>query len=141
MTRACEQCGARFEPTKPWSRFCSEPCRIRAHRAKHRVSSIAGLDEAERALGAALAAVRAGDAPTARAKTRAALAALNATRDPLLDVLEHAIADGHSTAAIARASGLSSAAPLGRWRRGAAVALETRAAVAAWLASNGYRAD
>jgi len=92
-------------------------------------------------LAAALAAVRAGDAPTARAKARAALTILDATSDPLLDVLEGAIADGHSVAGIARECSLSSTARLGRWRRSGKVAPETRAAVAAWLASHGYRAD
>lgn len=138
--KACEHCGAKFTPTKPWSRFCSELCRVQAHRAKHRVSAIAGLAEAERALTAALDAVRGGDAPTARAETRAALAAMDAARDPLLDVLERAITDGHSAASIARACALSNAAPLGRWRTRGKVAVETRAAVAAWLAARGYRA-
>jgi DNA-directed RNA polymerase specialized sigma24 family protein len=135
----CEQCETAFVPTKPWARFCSESCRIRAHRAKNRVSTIAGLAEAERALTAALDAVRAGDAPTARVETGAALAALDAVRDPLLDVLERAIGEGHSAASIARACGLSSGA-LGRWRTSGKAGLETRAAVATWLAAHGYRA-
>jgi hypothetical protein len=60
-----------------------------------------------------------------------------AARDPLLNILEHAIAEGHSAPSIARACGLSNAGSLGRWRRGGTVALETRAAVAAWLAAHG----
>lgn len=88
---------------------------------------------------AALEAVRAGDAPTARAEARAALAALEAAPDPLLDVLEEAISAGHSAASIARACDLHSAA-LTRWRTNGKVAPETRAAVAAWLAAGGYRA-
>ncbi len=31
--KRCEWCGEAFEPVKPWQRFCSEACRIRAHRA------------------------------------------------------------------------------------------------------------
>jgi hypothetical protein len=31
-TRRCDGCGGDFLPARPWSRFCSSACRLRAHR-------------------------------------------------------------------------------------------------------------
>jgi hypothetical protein len=31
-TRFCEGCGTHFQLARPWSRFCSPACRLRAHR-------------------------------------------------------------------------------------------------------------
>jgi hypothetical protein len=36
--RVCEQCGARFVPAKAWAKFCSDACRIRAHRQSKRAT-------------------------------------------------------------------------------------------------------
>jgi hypothetical protein len=30
--RRCDGCGGDFQPARPWSRFCSPACRLRAHR-------------------------------------------------------------------------------------------------------------
>ncbi len=35
-TPRCEHCGSGFEPSKPWARFCSSGCRVRAFRAAKR---------------------------------------------------------------------------------------------------------
>jgi hypothetical protein len=31
-THSCDGCGKAFQPPRPWSRFCSPACRLRAHR-------------------------------------------------------------------------------------------------------------
>lgn len=138
---ACAVCGTRFTPAKPWAKFCSDACRIRAHRAKTRTVAVAGLDEAESALVAALTAVRAGDAPEARMATRIALRALEAgAPDPLLAEFERAVRAGWSVANIARGAGLANGSPLSRWRGGGRIAPATRAKLAKWLGANGYGA-
>lgn len=95
--------------------------------------AVAGLDEAENALVAALTAVRAGDAPEARKTTREALRALEGgAPDPLLAEFERAVADEWSVADIARGSGLANGSPLSRWRGGGRIAPSTRAKLAKW---------
>lgn len=137
----CEVCGTRFTPAKPWAKFCSDACRIRAHRAKTRTVAVAGLDDAETALVAALAAVRAGDAPEARKATRVALRALEAgAPDPLLAGFERAVKAGWSVVDIARGAGLANGSPLSRWRGGGRIAPSTRAKLARWLAAHDFGA-
>jgi hypothetical protein len=36
----CEQCGARYSPTKAWQRFCSLRCRNAYHRRQRREDEI-----------------------------------------------------------------------------------------------------
>lgn len=89
MTR-CEQCGAEFEPAKPWARFCSGACRVRAHRKQHTRPT----SDLEDALTDALRAVRAfGGAksvPAQRSTGKAALEAL-ATLEPKIEVFRAGI--------------------------------------------------
>src|SRR5262249_5927510 len=33
QTQQCDECDASFLPARPWSRFCSPACRLRAHRS------------------------------------------------------------------------------------------------------------
>jgi hypothetical protein len=42
---SCEYCGGLFTPAKPWGRFCSGNCRLRAHRAKQREAEPPTTDE------------------------------------------------------------------------------------------------
>jgi hypothetical protein len=30
-TKPCQSCGAEFNPTRPWSKFCSKGCRYQVH--------------------------------------------------------------------------------------------------------------
>lgn len=77
--KACETCGKRFEPAKPWARFCSDVCRVQRFRARER-SQKPGA-ELERALLSALREVRAGkDAAKVAAKLQGELDAIVSKR-------------------------------------------------------------
>lgn len=68
-TRVCEQCGDTFTPAKPWARYCSDACRIRAFREAKREANPAHA--LQLALAAALTAIRtAGDVVAALADVR-----------------------------------------------------------------------
>jgi len=48
--KTCLECGAEFEPTRDWSRFCNQACRLRYNNAKKPPSEtqLYGRDEARR---------------------------------------------------------------------------------------------
>jgi hypothetical protein len=77
-TAKCERCGGRFSPAKPWARYCSDACRIQAHRAKNRTVAVAGLTDAESSLVDALTAVREGRTGAALSAARRAVETLEA---------------------------------------------------------------
>ena len=46
---SCEHCGGPFQPTRPWSRFCSPECRKAAYRERRRQEAVERLEARVRA--------------------------------------------------------------------------------------------
>ena len=83
--RVCEQCGARFAPSKQWARFCGEACRIRAFRASKR--SAEPTAALQRAMQKAITALRTNENQRAAlAEVRRELDAFDAVAGPALTI-------------------------------------------------------
>lgn len=159
--KACETCGRKFEPAKPWARFCSDVCRVQRFRARER-SQKPGA-ELERALLSALREVRAGkDAAKIAAKLQSELDAIALKRKdtkqaeadprqvsmfstpkrapslPLEQRFRKAREAGATAVELAREIGLRDGTALSKWQKGGALSPEKREALGEALARRGF---
>lgn len=131
MAVKCEQCGAPFEPAKPWGRFCSALCRLQRYRSttkrpktslevemRERIAELeAGADLRDTALKHArwiadnAVALGLATSPSKRNDTK--------EPRPLLDRYKSALESGKTVREIALRCGLKDGTQLSKWRAGA----------------------